>query len=234
MQHHIFSVEIAKEYGVNLAIFLCNMSHWIQKNIANNTNFRDGRYWTYNTAEAYTILFPYWSVKQIRTIINKCIKEKLIEKGIYHKASYDKKSWYTLTEKGMNLTGVSMLPNGNMEVTKQKHRGAKKGTSIKNTDINTDIKPKRDSKGSPNSIPFSDDFYPEGKAREALTYHAQRTNNSEFELLEKFERVSKKYKTKSNNWQKTFIDYLERELPKRTYTNKNGGTERYDGKARCA
>ena len=44
---HIFDVNIAKEYGIEIAILLENMNFWLEKNRANNTNFFDGRYWTY-------------------------------------------------------------------------------------------------------------------------------------------------------------------------------------------
>jgi len=93
---------------------------------------------------------------------------------------------------------------------------------------------KRASTGSLSLIPYPDDFFPENQAREALTYHAQRSNNSENELLEKFVRISKQYKTKSKDWQQQFIKFVEAEKPKRIYTNKTGGTERYDGKSRYA
>ena len=73
---HNFNVEIAKLYGVNVAIFLNNLLFWVHKNRANKQNFRDGNYWTYNTVEAYTEIFPYWSYDQIRTIIKKCIRMK--------------------------------------------------------------------------------------------------------------------------------------------------------------
>lgn len=44
---HIFDVEIAKKYGINVAVILENMSYWIKKNEANDKHFYEGKYWTY-------------------------------------------------------------------------------------------------------------------------------------------------------------------------------------------
>lgn len=70
-----FNVNIAVEYGVEEAIFLHNLYFWIAKNKANNKHFYEGAFWTYNSLEAFTELFPFWSQKQIRRIIKK-LKDK--------------------------------------------------------------------------------------------------------------------------------------------------------------
>jgi hypothetical protein len=89
-------------------------------------------------------------------------------------------------------------------------------------------------KGSVSLTYYSNEFFPDEKRRQLLTHHAQRTNNSEHYLLEKFGEVSIKYKTRSKDWQKTFEDYLINEKLKRVYTNHTGGTSRYDGQSRHA
>lgn len=102
MEHH-FSKEIATEFGIDLAVFLQNIAFWIEKNIVNNKNLRDGKYWTYNTQKAWINLFPYWSRQNIRTIISKAIKEDLIVLGNFNSDKSDHTTWYALTEKGLNL-----------------------------------------------------------------------------------------------------------------------------------
>src|SRR5580704_16793914 len=99
MEHH-FNVEIAKQYGTDVAIFLQNIAFWTLKNLANNHHLHDGRYWTYNTQEAWTILFPYWTRQNIRTIILKCIQNDLLIKANYNVNPVDKTSWFALTYKG--------------------------------------------------------------------------------------------------------------------------------------
>lgn len=102
MEHH-FNVEIAKEYGILEAIILNNLQHWIEKNRANGKNFHDGHYWTYNSAKAFSELFPYASQKQIRKALQNLIAEGIIQTGNYNKNPYDRTLWYSFTEKGDSI-----------------------------------------------------------------------------------------------------------------------------------
>lgn len=97
---HIFDVEIAKEYGVNAAILLQNLGYWIMRNKANETNYYDGKYWTYNSRKAWSELFPYMSERQIDTAFKKLIDNGLVVTGNYNKLKYDRTLWYALTQKG--------------------------------------------------------------------------------------------------------------------------------------
>ena len=69
MEFH-FNAELAKQYGVDGAIFLHCMAFWVAKNRANGRHYHEGRYWTYNTLEALSKLFPFWSRRQLERIIN--------------------------------------------------------------------------------------------------------------------------------------------------------------------
>lgn len=100
---HFFDVSIATKYGLNTAIFINNIAFWTEKNIANEKHYYDGRYWTYNTQKALCILFPYWSRKNLRTIIDKTVEDNLIIIGNYNKIQYDRTSWYALTDFGLSL-----------------------------------------------------------------------------------------------------------------------------------
>lgn len=103
MMNHSFDILIAKKYGVECAIFLNNMAYWIQKNSANHRNFKNGKFWTFNSHKAFGILFPYWTRQNIRTIIDKCIKKDLICRDNFNENPYDKTNWYSFTEKGLSL-----------------------------------------------------------------------------------------------------------------------------------
>lgn len=100
---HNFSPEIATLYGVNAAIFLHNIAFWINKNAANNHNFEQDRYWTYNSQKAFTQLFPYWTRQNLRTIIKLCADKGLILIGNHNETTYDRTGWYALTDKGLAL-----------------------------------------------------------------------------------------------------------------------------------
>lgn len=111
---HIFDVDIAKRYGINAAVLLENIGYWIKQNEANETNFYDGRYWTFNSRRAYRELFPYMSERQINTAFDKLISDGLIVTGNYNKLAYDRTLWYALTQKGKCILHFDIMDNDNM------------------------------------------------------------------------------------------------------------------------
>lgn len=93
---HFFRAELAVKYGVEEAILLENISFWITKNAANNKHFYDGHYWTYNSYEAFSKLFPYLSIPQIKRILKSLEDQGAIKTGNYNKIGYDRTKWYTI------------------------------------------------------------------------------------------------------------------------------------------
>lgn len=109
----VFSEQVACETGVDGAIMLENFKFWIDKNIANEKHFYDGNYWTYNSLDAFTKLFPFWSKRQIERIIKNLEKDGFLIKGNYNKMAFDRTSWYALTEKAWKLVS----PNSYNDIT---------------------------------------------------------------------------------------------------------------------
>lgn len=133
---HSFDIDIAKEYGILEAILLNNLWYWIEKNRANGTNFFDGEYWTYNSAKAFNLLFPYATSRKINYALKHLQDEGLIKTGNYNQSSYDRTLWYAFTEKGKSIMqfckmDMSNLSNGSVENVQP----------IPN--INTNIKPNK-------------------------------------------------------------------------------------------
>lgn len=116
--HHTFDIEIAKEYGVNPAIFLNNIAHWIKKNQANEKHFYEGRYWTYNSSEAFSELFPYWSTDQIDRLIKKCVSIGLLLISNFNETTYDRTRWYGLTDFALSLFNIPIPRNRGMDSAK--------------------------------------------------------------------------------------------------------------------
>lgn len=131
---HVFDTEVAEKYGVNAAIILQNIGYWIKQNEANQTNFYDGRYWTYNSKRAYSELFPYMSKRQIETAFEKLINDGVLVTGNYNKLAYDRTLWYALTQKGK-----SILHFGEMENHKTANGLPQNGEPIPN--INANVTP---------------------------------------------------------------------------------------------
>lgn len=129
MYYH-FDTNKAVILGVDGAIMLENIHYWVNLNKANDRNFYDGEYWTYNSKKAFAELFPFWSEKQIRRILDNLIKDGYLKTGNYNKVGYDRTLWYTLTEKGWNLWNFNISPNGPMEQPKQANQSDQTGQPI--------------------------------------------------------------------------------------------------------
>ena len=138
MQHH-FNVEIAKKFGMEIAVFLDHMAFWITKNIANNHNYHDGFYWTRNTMESYTHIFPYMSTMQVRKVLRNCEKYGLINTGNYNETKYDRTGWYSLTEYAAKLLNISICSKQQMDEVKTTNRKGQNNKPIPctNTVTNT-------------------------------------------------------------------------------------------------
>ena len=120
---HFFDVYVAKTLGINSAILLENLYFWIKKNEANKKHYYDGKYWTYNSVEAFTKLFPYFSYDSIRYSLEKLEKAGYIITGNYNPMPMDKTKWYALTEKAYSLLDNSQMdlgffPDGNGDNTR--------------------------------------------------------------------------------------------------------------------
>ncbi len=95
---HTFDVETACQSSLEESVFLGNMTHWVIVNRSNQRNFHQGRTWTYNTLDAFTKIFPYWSVGQIRRIIDKLLERGLIVTGNFNEDNRDQTKWYAFAD----------------------------------------------------------------------------------------------------------------------------------------
>lgn len=137
MEHH-FNIDIASEYGMLEAVILNNLWFWIIHNKANDKNYHNGRYWTYNSVKALKELFPYATDKKIRNALKHLEEEEIIITGNYNASAYDRTTWYALTDKG-----ESIMQKGQMHLPKRANGSTQKGKPIPDnkpnnkTDINT-------------------------------------------------------------------------------------------------
>ena len=123
MNEYHFNTEAARLYGVNEAIFLHSLAFWVEKNRANGKHLHDGRYWTYNTQEAFAELFPFWTKRQIERIIASCNDQKAILIDNFNSDKTNRTKWYALTDAAMNIyfpkTVECISPNGEMAVAQE-------------------------------------------------------------------------------------------------------------------
>ena len=145
-----FDSRIAELYGVDEAVFIHNLYFWISKNIANGHQYRDGKFWTYNTMDAYAKMYKFWTKKQVRRIIENLSGGGAIYIGNYNTKPFDRTQWYALSEDIIRyyqtgewphdpceLNGSDDEPNGHMEVTKRAHGSDQTGTPIPDSKPNS-------------------------------------------------------------------------------------------------
>jgi len=147
---HFFNAVIAKKYDIDTAVFIQHLKYWTFINLAKNHNVYDGLCWSHATLDALTIIFPYWSRRQIERVINNCEKRGLIQKGNYNGTAYDRTCWYALTpvvygyypelltENFLKLLHSTISPNGEIDFAKWRNGFPQTVTPIPN--INTDNK----------------------------------------------------------------------------------------------
>lgn len=205
---HSFDVDIAVKYGVHSAILLNNIAFWIAKNEANEVNFYDGNYWTYNSREAFSKLFPYMTPRQITYALDKLIDAGLIVTGNYNSSSYDRTLWYALTEKGK-----SILQNCKMEEPKKENgnNGNVKPIPYINTDKNKDTKP--NNKLDPNLSIFDLTAEEEARLIESLNDFAEMRKKIKKPLTNRaLQIIINKLSTLSNGNVDIAIEILENSI----------------------
>lgn len=142
---HYFQPSIAKVYGIEEAIILENLFFWVNKNRANNQNFHDGKFWTYNSVRAFNDLFDYMTPSKIARALKKLEEEELINTACLNSNPYDRTKWYTITNKGLALFNIeaSIFYNDNSICQNEKSNKAKCEMNVTdiNQIINTDNKP---------------------------------------------------------------------------------------------
>lgn len=95
---HGFDSEVAKKYGVEEAIFLNHIRHWVLINRADGRNYKAGKTWTFNSVRAYAKNFPYWTARQIGRIIANLIRQKVLQSGDFNDEWSDRTRWYSFVD----------------------------------------------------------------------------------------------------------------------------------------
>lgn len=138
--HHSFSIEYATLFqSSDMAIFLHHIEYWLRYNSSMKKNWKEGRYWTYQTFEDMHGHFPYWTVKQLRLIVSKLMKMGILIKGNFNKNTFDRTSWYSIDYEKLN----NELKNSHCDVPKRANAApirangsAQKGEPIPNNIYN--------------------------------------------------------------------------------------------------
>ena len=101
MSDHKFPVAVAKDFDVETALLLEFMRFITLYNKSNKRHLHDGSVWVYNSYEAWTEQFPYWTAKQMRRILGNAEENGLLLVGNYNKRAADLTKWYALSDKAI-------------------------------------------------------------------------------------------------------------------------------------
>ena len=112
-------------YGVDGAIMLHHLAFWVFRNKLNNNNEIDGHTWTWNSARAYTDIFPFWKDNQIRRILTNLEKDGAIISAVHNRATWDRTKWYTVTSKVQQFYHFQKSANASKEIVKSKPKKKK-------------------------------------------------------------------------------------------------------------
>jgi hypothetical protein len=118
IDYFCFSKDDAEQYGVDGAVMLHHIRYWVAKNEANENNYHENMYWTYNSTKAFSQLFPFWSARKIGRILSKLEDDGAIMSGNFNGSRYDRTRWFTLanpiTEN--DTLHLSKMVNGNTAI----------------------------------------------------------------------------------------------------------------------
>lgn len=149
MSLHSFEVNHAKEYGLAEAVLIKNFKFWIEHNIDQKYNFKDGRTWTYISLKELAKNFEYLSEKQVRTAIDHLVADGVLMKGNYNKLAIDKTLWYAFVDEKKFIKPYDVTENPSAQVG---NRAAPEVKAIPdtlniysntNTNINISANPKK-------------------------------------------------------------------------------------------
>jgi len=96
--HHSFDIDLASEYGIEEAILIHHVKHWIVINMNLNKNEHDGRFWMYQTTKDINAHFYYMTEDKIKRSLNRLVKLGVLLVGNFNKTKFDRTKWYAFKD----------------------------------------------------------------------------------------------------------------------------------------
>jgi len=105
----VVSCELAKLIGLNEAIVLQQIHYWIEINRQANKNFRDGRYWTFNSIKKWhEDNFYFWSFDTVKRTFSSLEKKGFLVSGNYNRQNFDQTKWYSIEYEALETLNSSI------------------------------------------------------------------------------------------------------------------------------
>lgn len=91
-----FDAVEAERYGVEGAVMLNHFRYWLNNHVAADRNIHDGEVWNHIAVKKLAEIYPYWSVAQVRRILDALVQKGALKSGNYNQHGYDRTLWYTI------------------------------------------------------------------------------------------------------------------------------------------
>lgn len=89
--------KMAAVLGINEALVLGMVDYWINKNKENGINYKNDRYWTFNTLKKWRErYFYFWSERTVQRIFESLEDKGLLIVGNFNKVGFDRTKWYSI------------------------------------------------------------------------------------------------------------------------------------------
>lgn len=192
---HNFNVAVAEKVGLNSAVIFNSIYYWIEKNKADERNYKDGYYWTFMSKKGYCRYFPYLTERQIDYALKKLVDEGYLVTGNYNKSAYDRTLWYRITDKGYAILQNCEIENANF--ADENNKNVEPIPNINTSTKKKESKKVEDRRSYENII---NSLVDDPKVREALQAYLQMrimqkkapSNNALILLVERLKELSQK------------------------------------------
>lgn len=98
-----YDEEIAIKYGIEAGVLYQHFLFWIKNNKANGRNYKEGRFWTYNSRSALLTQFPELTENKIRGALNRLVEAGILMRGCFNKFAWDRTTWFAFVEEPKEL-----------------------------------------------------------------------------------------------------------------------------------
>lgn len=105
---HSFSVEMAKNIGLEETLILGHLYHWCLCNSDNQEMIKKDNIWVFISRTKILNIYPYLSEGKIKGVINRLKLQGYILIDCFNKSAIDKTNWYALTDKAYEMYGTSI------------------------------------------------------------------------------------------------------------------------------
>jgi hypothetical protein len=93
------SSRIAQEWGLEVAVAMEQITYWLTLNSDKPDSMHEGTVWFYCSIRELTDkYFPYWTPRQLASLLDYMVKVGLLRIGRFNKVKYDRTKWYTVTD----------------------------------------------------------------------------------------------------------------------------------------